>query len=100
MVVSSPAWTFDVAPPPTLYEKVNVVFVGVSPKFKLLLIVELIAPGISDKAVPFTVTPACSTGSTFVALSPDLNNPLPKQTLYVCVSSSNFDINFLFVLMY
>ena len=75
-------------------------FVGVSPKFKLLPIVELIAPGISAILVPLILTPACSTGSTFEPELLNLNNPFPKQTLYVCVSSSNFDINFLFVLMY
>ena len=51
-------------------------FVGVSPKFKLLLIVEFIAPGNSDNSVPLIVTPACSTGSTFEPELRNLNNKL------------------------
>ena len=86
MVVSSPAWTFDVAPPPALYENVIIVFDGVSPKFKLLPIVEPIALGISERLVPFIVTPACSTGSTFEPELLNLNNHFQnKPYMSVCL---------------
>jgi len=55
------------------------VFVGVSPKFKLLLIVEFIAPGNSDNSVPLIVTPACSGSSTLEPLLLSLKRPFPKQ---------------------
>ena len=57
-------------------------FDGVSPKFKLLPTVRPIEPGISEILVPFMVTPACSTGSTFEPELLNLNNPLPNWNLY------------------
>jgi hypothetical protein len=67
---------------------------GVSPKFGLLPTTTPIALGTSARLVPLIVTPACSTGSTFEPELLNLNNPLPKQALYVPVSSSNLVVNF------
>ena len=75
-------------------------FVGVSPKYGVLPVTTPRALGISERLVSLIVTPTCSTSSTFDPELLSLNNPFPKQTLYVCVSSSNFDINFLFVFIY